>query len=439
MLPMSEKILTEAEILEHASRLKTKRYGDLELSGKQETVLNWWRKHRRLDGIICDGAVRSGKTWSMSISFVLWACCTFTGHDFAFCGKTVTSVRRNLVVPLVRTAKSWGFRVKEYPSKSYLEIWFGGRQNRFYLFGGRDESSAALIQGITLAGVMLDEAALMPRSFVEQAAARCSVKGSKLWFNCNPEYREHWFKKEWIDKAKEKRILYLHFDLWDNPIMKKDMLQRYCRFYSGTFYERFVLGRWVSTDGLIYPMFERGKNVCGELPVSFEKYAVSCDYGTVNPASFGLWGLSGGIWYRMREYYYDSRREGRQRTDEEHYIGLERLCLGIKPEQVIVDPSAASFIECIRRHGRFRVTAAKNDVVTGIRRVAGALNSGQIKIHESCGDCIREFGLYRWSEKVGADVPLKENDHAMDDVRYFVSEYLKEKAEPFFAAVARAG
>ena len=430
---MSDKLTGEKEILERADSRRVIRYGKgLMFSEQQVRVLNWWRRKRGYDGIICDGAVRSGKTFCMSISFVMWASCTFTGNDFAFCGKTITSVRRNLVVPLMREAEKWGFRIKEYPSKNYLEIYFGGRENRFYLFGGRDESSASLIQGMTLSGVLLDEAALMPRSFVEQAAARCSVKGSKLWFNCNPEYREHWFKKEWIDKAKDKRIVYLHFDLWDNPSLDRETLKRYCRFYSGTFYERFVLGKWVSTEGMIYSMFERGKNVCSVLPESFEKYAVSCDYGTVNPASFGLWGLSGGVWYRMREYYYDSRREGRQRTDEEHYIGLEKLCGDIVPEQVIVDPSAASFIECIRRHGRFRAAAAKNDVVSGIRRVAGALSTGKIVIHESCEDCIREFGLYRWSDNGGADVPVKENDHAMDDVRYFVSAYFKDKAETFF-------
>lgn len=438
MSAMSDRILTEEEILERAGRRVTRRYGGLELSEKQMRVMEWWRRDRQLDGIICDGAIRSGKTWSMSSSFVIWASCTFTGHDFAFCGKTVTSVRRNLVVPLIRTAERFGFRVKEYTSKGYLEISFGGRKNRFYLFGGRDESSAALIQGMTLSGVLLDEAALMPRSFVEQAAARCSVRGSKLWFNCNPEHREHWFKREWIDKASDKGILYIHFDLWDNPSMDRETIRRYCRFYSGAFYERFVLGRWVSTEGLIYPMFSRERNVCDVLPASFEKYAVSCDYGTVNPASFGLWGLSGKVWYRMREYYYDSRREGRQKTDEEHYMGLVRLCGDLIPEQVIVDPSAASFIECIRRHGRYRVTAAKNDVVSGIRRVAGALNSGQIKLHAGCSDSIREFGLYRWSDKGGADVPVKENDHAMDDIRYFVSAYLKEKDGAFFvAATAR--
>lgn len=436
---MNNNTVKEAEVLKRAKLRRTRRFGrDTVMSEKQMKVLNWWRGRSRYDGIICDGAVRSGKTFSMSVSFVMWASCTFTGHDLAFCGKTITSVKRNLVTPLLRAARKWGFRAYEYPSKNYIEIEFAGRRNRFYLFGGRDESSASLIQGVTLAGVLLDETALMPRSFVEQAVARCSVSGSKLWFNCNPEYREHWFKKEWIDKAEDKRILYLHFDLWDNPTLDRETLRRYCRVYTGVFYERFVLGKWVSTEGLIYPMFDREKNVCAELPDFFEKYAVSCDYGTVNPASFGLWGLSGGVWYRMREYYYDSRREGRQRTDEEHYIGLERLCGDLEIEQVIVDPSAASFMECIRRHGKYRVTAAKNDVVSGIRRVADALSSGKVKIHESCGDCIREFGLYRWSEKGGADAPIKENDHAMDDTRYFAAAYLRKQADTFFvAATAR--
>ncbi|MBR4555261.1 MAG: PBSX family phage terminase large subunit [Ruminococcus sp.] len=412
----------------------------LTVSKKQKTVLNWWkyRGEGHYDGIICDGAVRSGKTFIMSISFVTWASVSFTGHDFAFCGKTITSVRRNLVTPLVREAVKLGFRVKDFPSKNYIEISFAHSRNRFYLFGGRDESSASLIQGMTLAGVMLDEAALMPRSFVEQAIARCSVRGSRLWFNCNPEYREHWFKREWIDKAESKRLLYLRFTLRDNPSLDSETVKRYSRLYTGAFYERFVLGRWVSTEGLVYPMFDRTRHICEKPPLHFTRYAVSCDYGTVNPSSFGLWGQSGDKWYRLREYYYDSRREGSQRTDEEHYAGLLQLCAGLEIEQVICDPSAASFIECIRRHGKFKATAAKNDVLSGIRRVADALATEKIMICAGCTDCIREFGQYRWSEG-GADAPVKEHDHAMDDVRYFVSGYLRETRDDFFVISAPRG
>lgn len=403
-------------------------------SPKQKKVFNWWRSaaSRSKDGIICDGAVRSGKTMCMSMSFVVWACSTFSDCDFALCGKTITSVRRNLVAPMTARSKEWGFEIKDYPSKNYLEISAGNSKNRFHIFGGKDEGSAALIQGMTLCGILLDEVALMPRSFAEQAVARCSVKGSKLWFNCNPENQYHWFKKDWIDKAAQKNLIYLHFSLEDNPSLSPEIIKRYRTLYSGAFYQRFVLGSWTNTEGNVYSMFDAKLHTADVLPDSFERYAVSCDYGTVNPSSFGLWGLSGTVWYRINEYYYDSRRQGRQRTDEEHYAALERLCADRKIELIICDPSAASFIECIRRHGKFTVAPAKNDVLSGIRRVSDALSAGRIKIFSGCKDCIREFAAYRWDKSAGTDCPVKENDHAMDDVRYFVTHFLSRSEDAFF-------
>lgn len=403
-------------------------------SAKQKKVFFWWKNSRtaKYDGIICDGAIRSGKTFCMSMSFVIWACSKFSGSDFAICGKTITSVRRNLITPLLARAKEWGFSVKEVASRNFFELTLNGCTNRFYIFGGRDESSAALIQGITLCGILLDEVALMPRSFVEQAVARCSVTGSKLWFNCNPENQYHWFKKEWIDKAEEKNLLYLHFSMSDNPALSAKMIARYEKLYSGAFYQRFVLGSWAAAQGLVYPMFKKSSMTVDVLPNAFEKYAVSCDYGTVNPCSFGLWGLCGGIWYRISEYYFDSRREGIQRTDEEHYAALEQLCSGKKISLAVCDPSAASFIECVRRHGKIPVAAAKNDVISGIRRVGDALTSGRIKIFSGCADTIREFAEYRWDKSAGIDRPIKENDHAMDDIRYFVSRFLQDGGDGFY-------
>lgn len=404
-----------------------------EFSEKQLMVLNWWqRKSNKYDGIICDGAVRSGKTLCMSMSFVMWASINFEDTFFGICGKTITSARRNLIAPLVKNAQEWGFAVKDYGSKNYLDISINGSTNRFYIFGGKDEGSAALIQGMTLGGILLDEVALMPRSFVEQAVARCSVSRSKLWFNCNPENQYHWFKKEWIDKAADKNLLYLHFALSDNPSLSNGIIERYKTLYSGTFYQRFVLGRWTNTAGNVYPMFDLKTHTVDKLPSSFSRFAVSCDYGTVNPSSFGLWGLSDKIWYRIDEYYYNSRERGVQRTDEEHYKALEKLCGNRDIELVICDPSAASFIECVRRHGKFKVMPAKNDVLSGIRRVSDALSGCKIKIYRGCEDSIREFSLYRWDNSIGIDCPVKENDHAMDDIRYFVSHFLKENTEQFF-------
>ena len=408
-------------------------------SKKQMQALCWWCRgspNEYRSAVICDGAVRSGKTVCMGVSFISWAFYRFQNQSFALCGKTIRSLKRNLVTALLPVLGELGFDCKLKYSENCMEITCDGRSNRFYLFGGKDESSSALIQGMTLAGVLFDEVALMPRSFVEQALARCSVEGSKFWFNCNPENPQHWFYKEWIQHAEQKNALYLHFRMEDNPSLSKQMLARYRGLYSGTFYERFVLGKWVAAQGLVYPFMTQEKF----RPVphgEFEKYAVSCDYGTVNPSSFGLWGKQSSVWYRLDEYYFDSRKTGIQRTDEEHYAGLTELAGSLQIESVVVDPSAASFLAVIKRRGKFRTVPAKNDVLDGIRSVGVALKQGNIQICDGCTDSIREFGLYRWNDSTGRDAPIKENDHAMDDIRYFVTTVLEQGDGGFFAIAAR--
>lgn len=409
-------------------------------SEKQMKVLCWWGakspfKHR--EALICDGAVRSGKTLCMGISFVCWAFAGFSGRSFAICGKTIRSVRRNMVTELLPVLKELGFHIEDKVSQNMLVLSYGGRQNRFCLFGGKDEASASLIQGMTLAGVLFDEVALMPRSFVEQALARCSVEGARFWFNCNPEHPGHWFYREWIEKQSERNALYIHFTMDDNPSLSKETKERYRSLFSGVFYQRFIEGKWVAAQGLVYPFAE--SLLCDVPHGAFEDWAVSCDYGTINPASFGLWGLQNGCWYRVNEYYYASRVTSEQRTDEEHYAALEKLCGDKKVRRVVVDPSAASFIAVIARHGRFHAVPAKNDVADGIREVSTALKEGRIKICRCCVDTIREFSLYRWHDDLAKDAPVKENDHAMDDIRYFVSTLLAEEGETgsVFCAVSR--
>ncbi len=407
-------------------------------SPKQRMALGWWcppSPHYTRDGIICDGAVRSGKTLCLSLSFVLWASASFQGRAFGLCGRTISSLRRNLVTGLLELLDELGMAYDYKLSKNYLDISWHSRCNRFYLFGGKDEASAALIQGVTLAGVLFDEVALMPRSFVEQALARCSVEGSRFWFNCNPEHPHHWFYREWIQKASQKNMLYLHFRMEDNPSLSPAMLRRYQSLYSGSFYERFVLGRWVAPAGLVYPGFSAERHICSP-PPECNRFYISCDYGTVNPTSMGLWGCAQGVWYRLAEYYHCARTTGLQKTDEEHYAALEQLAQGYPITAVVVDPSAASFIETIRRHGQFRVLPAQNQVLPGINAVAEALRRGQIAFSPTCRDTLREFALYRWDERARGDTPLKQNDHAMDDIRYFVATVLAPcgEAPGFFAS-----
>lgn len=405
----------------------------MRFSPKQMQVMLWWQRGD-WEAIICDGAVRSGKTFAMGVSFFLWAQRCFDGKQFGLCGKTIGSLRRNLLAELIPYLKRLGMTVRERRSENLLIVRYRGRENRFLLFGGRDESSASLIQGSTLAGVLLDETALMPRSFVEQAIARCSVPGSRLWFNCNPEGPGHWFYQEWILKAEDRRALRLHFTMEDNPALSPRIRARYQRAYSGVFYRRFVLGEWTAAQGLVYDFFDAGQDAA-ELPDRpVEQWRVSVDYGTTNPTSFGLWGRMGNVWYRTAEYYYDSRKAGRQKTDTEYADDLERLTAGKNIERVIADPSAASFIEVLRRRG-FSVRKADNAVTDGIRVTADLLRSGRIVICRNCEDCLREMGLYRWDERGNRDMPRKENDHAMDEMRYFAMDLASEVDCGFAAAV----
>ena len=409
-------------------------------SPRQRRALCWWcpgSPDAGRDAVVCDGAVRSGKTLCLGLSFVLWALGRFDGRSFAICGKTIRSLKRNLVTTLLPALAESGFSCTYRVGENAVDVSYGKSRDRFYLFGGKDEGSAALIQGVTLAGVFFDEAALMPRSFVEQALARCSVPGSKFWFSCNPESPRHWFYREWIEGAEKKNALRLHFTMEDNPSLTPEILKRYRSLYSGAFYERFVLGNWVAAEGLVYP-FMTGEMFCGVPGGGFSRWAVSCDYGTANPCSMGLWGLRRGVWYRVAEEYYDPRRTGLQRTDEEHYAALERLCGGRRIDRVAVDPSAASFLETIRRHGNYRAKKADNAVLDGIRRTAAALKQGKVRICRTCPDAAREFGLYRWDDRRQSDAPVKENDHAMDDIRYFVSSVLQPD-DGFFAVAAPRG
>ena len=401
-------------------------------SEKQKQVLTWWmpeNPNRHREAIICDGAVRSGKTMAMGLSFFLWAQSSFDGKQFGICGKTIASLRRNVLSEILPKLEALGAVWKEKRTENLLIMRFLGHENRYYIFGGRDESSASLIQGITFAGILLDEAALMPRSFVEQACARCSVAGSRLWFNCNPAGPNHWLYRTWILEAEKRNCLRLHFTMEDNPSLTPQIRQRYRNLYSGVFYRRFVLGEWVQAEGRVYDFFS--PEMVGKVPDSCDKWYISCDYGTVNPMSMGLWGRSGGIWYRVKEFYFDSRKEHRQMTDAEYADALQELAGKREITAVIVDPSAASFLEVLRRRG-WRVQKAKNDVLSGIRLTADLLKNRKLVICEGCEDCLREMEEYVWDLAGGGhDRVRKEHDHAMDDMRYFAATVLGEKTAAF--------
>jgi PBSX family phage terminase large subunit len=258
-------------------------------SKKQKQVLSWWEhpKYKDKEAIICDGSVRAGKTVIMSLSFIIWAMTSYDEEQFGMAGKTIGSLRRNVIRPLKKMLRGRGYAVKDNRTDNILEITRDGKTNYFFLFGGKDEASQDLVQGLTAAGFFFDEVALMPQSFVNQATARLSVEGAKSWFNCNPAGPHHWFKVEWIDKLTEKHAIRIHFEMEDNPSLSERVIERYKRMYSGVFYDRFIRGLWVLSEGIIFDNFDKDTMV-KEPPadVTANQYYVSIDYGTQMPQSF---------------------------------------------------------------------------------------------------------------------------------------------------------
>ncbi|NLY44636.1 MAG: PBSX family phage terminase large subunit [Tissierella sp.] len=401
-------------------------------SKKQLKVLTWWLPESPVsdkEGIIADGAIRSGKTLSMSLSYVIWAMEIFDQQNFGMCGKTIGSFRRNVLFWLKLMLKARGYQVKDHRADNLIIVSRGEINNYFYIFGGKDESSQDLIQGITLAGVFFDEVALMPESFVNQATGRCSVDGSKFWFNCNPDGPYHWFKENWIDKKEKKKLIHLHFTMDDNLSLSEKTKARYRSMYSGVFFQRYILGLWVMAQGIIYDMFNKDKHIVETKDRNYTRYHISIDYGTQNPTTFGLWGFFNGVWYKVKEYHYSGREKNKQKTDTEYADDLEKFIGILKIRSIIVDPSAASFIAELKKRGHV-VRNANNDVIDGIRNVAAALNQGLIKYNDCCKETFKEFNSYVWDEKAadrGEDKPIEKNDHHMDGDRYFVNTILFNK------------
>lgn len=395
------------------------------ISEKQLKILAF--PYTKYEAIICDGAIRSGKSSIMMWAFVKWGMMNFDGQRFAICGKSVDSCIKNVIQPfLAMSLARETYRLRWRRIDKVLEVQNGNITNLFEVFGGKDESSFALIQGRTLAGVLLDEVALQPRSFVEQALARCSVTGSRFWFNCNPGPPSHWFYQEWIKQTERHKALHLHFLLEDNPALDPEIVERYKNTYAGVFYRRYILGEWCVADGLVYPMFDKAKHIATEQH-SGGVYYISIDYGTLNPTAMGLWQLRNGKAVMLKEYYYDGRKQKRQKTDEEYADDLEAFAEGYQIERVIVDPSAASFKETLRRRGKFAVMDANNAVLDGIRLTGSLLLAGRILFDASCENTFDEFGSYCWDEKKETDAVVKESDHAMDMIRYFAYTIMRRE------------
>ena len=414
----------------------------IEPSLKQKKVFTWWRKGspvNNLVGIICDGSIRSGKTLSVSSSFLEWSMSRFNNKNFALCGKTIGTFRRNIIKDLKSIAKDKGFKIKDKRAENCIIISKKGVANYYYIFGGKDESSQDLIQGITLAGAYLDEVVLMPKSFVDQCLARCSIEGSKYWFTCNPSSPQHYFKTDFIEKAKEKNFFYLHFDMNDNPTLSEEKKRQYKSLYTGVFYQRYIQGKWVQAEGLIYQVTEKNFIDKQNIPLC-QEYYIAGDYGTYNPMAWGFYGVLKDTVYKIAEYHHSGRETQDPKSDEEYANDFIQWSEKLekkygKVKEITFDPSAASFITSLRKRGK-RVKKAKNavkgqkDSIAGIPLVQSYYSLEKYIICNECTETKKEVYSYMWNDKradAGEEEPMKLNDHHMDADRYFFNTFIGYK------------
>lgn len=416
-----------------ASKFKFRPFSD-----KQKRVLTWWTDESPMsdcDAIICDGAVRSGKTLIMSLSYIIWSMSQFNGKNFGMSGKTIGSFKRNVWFPLKPILRMRGYSIRKVPdindafiiSKTTKE---GTIENQYYIFGGRDEASQDLVQGFTAAGFFFDEVALMPESFVDQAVARCSEEGSKLWFNCNPEGPFHWFKVGWIDNRESKNAFRIHFSLEDNPSLSEKKIDFYKRMFAGVFYDRFINGKWVLAEGVIYSMFSK-EYVIPKVPdgVRILDKWIGIDYGQSNATVYLLVGMgSDDKLYILDEYYHSGRTSVIQKSPAKYSKDYFKWKIKngvdgvpVNKKATYIDPSAKGFALQLYEDGERQIRSADNEVLRGIELISSLLDSDMIRVLSKCKNTINEFSSYRWDPKGqerGEDIPIKQDDHCMDALRY---------------------
>lgn len=372
------------------------------------------------------GAVRAGKTYAS-----LWAWLQYVRHGpagpLAMIGKTERTLKRNILDPLSELLGRRRFKLVSGSG----ECWILGR--RVYLAGANDERAVQKIQGITLAGAYGDELTTWPESFYKMLLSRLSVAGAQLFGTTNPDSPAHWLKKKFIDRESELDMRVFHFVLADNPSLDPAYVASLKREYVGLWYRRYILGEWALAEGAVYDMFDESRHVVDKLPATDERGRPqiiqswsAADYGTVNPAVFGMGSQIGERLYLHDEWRWDSKAQGRQKTDAEYSRAFRewRTGLGIEPKWTFVDPSAASFMAALYRDGERGVTGADNAVLDGIRDVATLLGNDQLVfVGPTMRETIDEIMGYAWDDKAqerGEDRPIKANDHGPDMTRYLV-------------------
>lgn len=393
-------------------------------TNKQQALLARFKRGELSRVNILQGSVRSGKTY---VSLVLWALFVATSPKdagYLMAGKTITSLKRNALDLLQAQV---GKRYFTYSASTKQAELFG---RRVYLEGVSDARAEGKIRGMTLCGAYCDEISLFTEDFFTMLLSRLSQPGAKLIGTTNPDHPSHWLRLRYLQRRQALSMLVEDFFLEDNTFLDPAYIEALKKEYTGVFYDRFILGKWVAAEGRIYDMFDAQKHVRRD-PGPFSRYYMAVDYGTANPCTFGLYGVRGAHRHLLREYYYDSRVHSRQKTDLEYAKDLLAFAEDVEIDVIYVDPSAASFIAQLEAMG-LPVQHARNDVMEGIRTVCGELAALRFTMDPSCKDSIREYGGYVWDERAadnGVDKPLKAADHCCDRDRYALYTDIYESVE----------
>lgn len=377
------------------------------------------------------GATRSGKTYLDFKWIIPLRIRERAGKDglAVILGVTKSTIERNVLEPM---RNLYGDKLVGTISSDNTAWIFG---EKCYCLGAEKVSQVSKIRGASIKYCYGDEVADWSEEVFALLKSRLDKEYSCFDGTYNPQYPNHWLKK-FLDSNAD--IFSQVYTIDDNPFLPPSFVENLKKEYAGTvFYDRYILGKWTLAEGLIYPMFG-DSCIVQDIPGTGDYY-ISIDYGTHNPFSAGLWCVTKTEAVRIGEYYYCGREERKEKTPEEYYSEVKRLAGGRDIKCLIVDPSADAFIATVKKHHEFKVRGAVNDVLPGIQTTAEMIASGKLKIHESCEDAIREFGLYRWDEKAESDRVVKENDHAMDEIRYMVMTVLKKhfKEHRFVPELAR--
>lgn len=365
---------------------------------------------------IFEGPVRSGKSFTALLCWIDF-CVNGPKGDLVICGRTDKTIKRNIIAPLQDLI---GSAVVYKQGKG--EVHFANRI--MYVVGANDDRAEAKIRGSEFAGALIDEGTLMPENFFKMLLSRLSIIGSRLYVSTNPDSPYHWIKRDFIDRENELDLKTFHFSIRDNPSLSEKYIADLSAEYQGLWKKRYIEGLWVLAEGAVYDFFDDRVHVIQYPPSEASYYIVGIDYGTTNPTSFVLIGYNRGsypnIWME-KEYYYDSRKTFRQKSDYEYVQDLIRFIDGYHVKQIYIDPSAASLRQEMMRNNVKGIADANNDVLPGIRFQGQLLTNGTYKICENCTESIKEYSNYLWDPKAsqrGEDKPIKQSDHSLDAQRY---------------------